>query len=146
MRAQLGFLSEAGVHERFFPLSLHLSPHRAPSGTAVGRHGPIRCQRQRRRLDLFSSITVVPTLASAFKLETFLICVFLSKDGERRTECRKVQRPPLPHRAPSGRGRPRPCRLCQHTNTSASQAATALVRERPRHQEGMMTDVPEQRR
>ena len=71
--------------------SLHLSPHRAPSGTAVGRHGPIRCQRQDRRLNLFSSITVVPTLESAFKLETFLICVFLSKDCELRTECRDVQ-------------------------------------------------------
>ena len=70
MRAQLGFLSEAEVHERFF-LSLHLSPYRAPSGTVVGRHGPIRCQRQHRRLNLFSSITVVPTLESAFKLETF---------------------------------------------------------------------------
>ena len=76
---------------RDFFLSLHLSPHRAPSGTAVGRHGPIRCQRQHRRLNLFSSITVVPTLESAFKLETFLICVFLSKDGELRTECRDVQ-------------------------------------------------------
>ena len=73
MRAQLGFLSEAEVHERFFPLSPSSgrnSPHRSPSGTAVGRHGPIRCQRQHRRLNLFSSITVVPTLESAFKLET----------------------------------------------------------------------------
>ena len=58
---------------------------------AVGRHCPIRCQRQHRRLNLFSSITVVPTLESAFKLETCLICVFLSKDGELRTECRDVQ-------------------------------------------------------
>ena len=90
MRAQLGFLSEAEVHERFF-LSLHLSPHRAPSGTVVGRHGPILCQRQHRRLNLFSSITVVLTLESAFKLETFLIRVFLSKDGELRTECRDMQ-------------------------------------------------------
>ena len=76
---------------RDFFLSLHLSPHRAPSGTAVGRHGPIQCQRQHHRLNLFSSITVVPTLESVFKLETFLICVFLSKDGELRIECRDVQ-------------------------------------------------------
>ena len=76
---------------RDFFLSLHLSPHRAPSGTVVGRHGPIRCQRQHRRLNLVSPITGVPTLESAFKLETFLNCVFLSKDGELRTECRDVQ-------------------------------------------------------
>ena len=53
-------------------------------------HGPIRCQQQHRRLNLFSSITVVPTLESPINLETFLICVFLSKDGERGIECRKV--------------------------------------------------------
>ena len=53
-------------------------------------YGPTRCQRQDRRLNLFSSITVVPTLESAFKLETLLICVFLSKDGELRTQCRDV--------------------------------------------------------
>ena len=89
MRAQLGFLSEAEVHERFF-LCFHLSPHRAPSGTAVGRQGPIRCQRQHRRLNLLSSITVVPTLESPSTLKP-LICVFLSKEGELRTECRDVQ-------------------------------------------------------
>ena len=33
----------------------------------------------------------MPTLESAFKLETFLFRVFLSKDGELRTECRDVQ-------------------------------------------------------
>ena len=54
-------------------------------------YGPIRCQRQHRRLNFFSSITVVPTLESAFKFETFLICVFLSKDGDLRTEYRDVQ-------------------------------------------------------
>ena len=33
----------------------------------------------------------MPTLERAFRLETFLICVFLSKDSELRTECRDVQ-------------------------------------------------------
>ena len=138
MRAQLGFLSEAEVHERFFSLSLSISLliellRERPWDV----YGPMRCQRQHRRLNLFSSITVVPTLESACKLETFLICVFLSKDGDLRTESRDVQfryfliellREEV---------------LWYHSNTSANQAATALVRERPRHQEGMMTDVPE---
>ena len=51
----------------------------------------LRCQRQHRRLNLVSPITGVPTHESAFKLETFFNCVFLSKDGELRTKCRDVQ-------------------------------------------------------
>ena len=39
----------------------------------------------------FRSITVVLALESASNLDTYRICLFLSKDGERRTECREVQ-------------------------------------------------------
>ena len=38
-----------------------------------------------------SSTTVVTTLERAFNLDTCTICLFLSRDGERRPECRKVQ-------------------------------------------------------
>ena len=39
----------------------------------------------------YRSITVVPTLDEASNLNTYRNCLFLSKDGELRTECRKVQ-------------------------------------------------------
>ena len=70
MRAQLGFLSESEVHERFFSLSISLLIELLREWP-WDVYGPIRCQRQHRRLNLFSSITIVPTLERAFRLETF---------------------------------------------------------------------------
>ena len=36
-------------------------------------------------------MTMVTTIESAFNLDTCAICLFVSKDGERRSVCRKVQ-------------------------------------------------------
>ena len=40
--------------------------------------------------ELHSSIIVMTTLERAFNLDICTICLGLSKDGERRTECRRV--------------------------------------------------------
>ena len=48
--------------------------------------------------ETYSSTTVVTTLERAFNLHTCIVCLFLSRDGERRPECRKVQC----HRFPMG--------------------------------------------
>ena len=109
-------------------------------------YGPIRCQRQHRRLNLFSSITVVLTLESPIKLETFLICVFLSKEGELRTECRDVQFRYFLIEL-----------LRKEVDFVLVGCGIIPIRQQIKlqqhwfvkdheHQEGMMTDVPEQRR
>ena len=58
---------------------------------AAGRPQPNTLPATTLSTEPYSSITVVSSLQEALNLDTHRNCLFLSKDGELRTECRKVE-------------------------------------------------------